>query len=140
MSSQQQKPKSVGSAYINVAKDAPQALKDEIAGIVGFLTESKAYLSISVLRSDGQYAKLTGFFNEFKRNPQDPDVVIRNSIKATQTKQGGYAKKSYGRPAPAPQQAPRGGYTQPQPQPEPTQAPAQQAEGDEFGGEGVPFA
>lgn len=134
MGAPNQKPKGVGSAYINVAKESPQELQDELNGIIQFLTENKAYLSISILRADGQYAKLTGFFNEYKRSDKDPDIIIRNSLKATQTKQsGGYAKKSYGQGKPT-------GYQKPAPQAQAAPAPQQaQESADEFGGEGVPF-
>ena len=132
MSAQTQKPQNIGSAYVNVKKGSPQELVDEVAEAVEFLRSKKAYISISMRKSNGDgYVNMTGFFNDYKREGQrDPDIQIRlSTISYGESKpagggkfgkKGGFKKSFGGKPAAAPK------------------AKAD-VDGEEFGGEEVPF-
>ncbi len=129
MGAQQQKPKTAGSIYVNVQKGTSQEDTREVAEAVAFLRSKKAILKISVLASNGSYVPLTGFFNDYKEiGDKNPDIILRASLPATQSK-----------PQPQQQYAPKTSKFAPA---KPKVAPVQQAaqETDEFDGEGVPFA
>lgn len=137
MSTERQKPQNIGSAYVNVKKGSPQALVDEIKGAVEFLREKKAYLSISMKKSTGEgFVNMTGFFNDYKRDDhKDPDVLIRLSTISYGEREERPAAKSYGNKGgfrkSAPSEAPaRKSFSKPAPKVE---------DGEEFGGEEVPF-
>ncbi len=127
-----QKPKNAGSIYINTKKGTAQNVIDDVAEAVKFLREQGVRLSISVKNAQGNYDKMTGFFNDYKRpDSTDPDMVIRLSEPATRQSTGygkSYASKAQ---APAPK---RFGASKPAARPQP-----QQAAGDGFAEDGVPF-
>lgn len=111
MGAQQQKPTSVGSAYINVRKGTSNEIQEEVNNAIEFLKDQKAYISISVRKNNGDgYIKMTGFFNEYKRAPKDPDIMIRMSEVAQAPRKENRSTPSYQKKAtPARVASPRRG-------------------------------
>lgn len=110
---QPQKPKTIGSMYINVPKNSPPEMKDELFDIFQTLQSMKAYFSISISDGRGGYVKFRGLPNQFKKDPKsqrtDSDFYVVRQEDNFQQSRGGYnsAPKQQNwqrRPAPAPAQ------------------------------------
>lgn len=75
-----QKPKAIGSIYVNAKKNSDEDTQDTIAQAVEALKEAGAVLNLSIKKADGSYAKFIGFFNGYKDEESKPDIMIYPSM------------------------------------------------------------
>lgn len=88
MAFKNQKPKTIGSIYVNTKKGIDEDDLRQVRKAVKVLKEVGAFLSISLKNDDGDYDKYVGFFNGFKKEASQPDIMIYPS------QGGGFSKKS----------------------------------------------
>lgn len=94
----QEKQESIGSLYFNFPQKLDESVKKKCAGAVNFLRENGAYLSLSLKSGKlatitGDYARLTGFQNGFKKGPKDPDYYMIEKTDEKKTGKPSAAKK-----------------------------------------------
>ncbi len=80
MSPGQTKVKNLGSIYVNTKKGTSDEVIARVRKAIEFLKNSNAYLAISIKNDEGEYTKMTGFFNSYKKDAKDPDLVVRESL------------------------------------------------------------